>query len=231
MSARLAARRVGHELLDAMPPEAPAAGASRRDLRRINALMFQTRIMSRLLGAHVSRPRSVVELGCGDGHATLGLARAMAPAWPGASLVMVDAQPVVSADVRAEIEALGWTVEVVTADVFDWLGRAAPTDVAVANLFVHHFDGSALSRLLSGVSAVSRTFVATEPRRSAFALLAAGSVGAVGANAVTRHDAPASVRAGFRGRELTRHWAGEVLFEGARGPFTHAFVASSGRAS
>ncbi len=227
MSAAPAARRIVPELLDTMRPEAPAACASRRDLRRINALMLQTRIVTGLLKSHVPRPpRRIVELGCGDGHATLAVARTMAPAWPGVILTMLDAQPVVGQAVCEEIVGLGWRVEVTTADAFDWLERAAPHDLAIANLFLHHFEGAALSRLLESVAALSETLVATEPRRSAVALAAARSVRAIGANAVTRHDAPASVRAGFRGVELTAHWPGQVLFEGPRGPLTHAFAAS-----
>ena len=52
----------------------------------------------------------------------------------------------------------------------------------------------------------AKAFVACEPRRSAFALLGARMVFALGANDVTRHDAVASVRAGFRGRELSGLW-------------------------
>lgn len=215
------------ELLDTMLPQAPAARASRRDLRRINALMLQARILTGLLAEHVQRPpRRIVDLGCGDGHVTLAVARKMALAWPDASLTMVDAQPIVSRPVLTEIAALGWTVEVVTTNVFDWLEQAAQHDLALANLFLHHFEGAALSRLLQGVAHLSRTFVATEPRRSALALIAARSIRAIGANAVTRHDAPASVRAGFRNAELTAHWPGQVVrLDAARGPLTHAFVA------
>lgn len=222
-----ASRVIVPELLDTMLPEAPAACASRRDLRRINALMLQARILTGLLTAHVPEsPRRIVELGCGDGHATLAVARAMAPVWPRAALTLVDSQPIVSRSVLSEFAALGWTVEVVVADVFDWLDQAAPHDLAVANLFLHHFEPATLSRLLQRVAGLSRTFVATEPRRSALALFAARSVRAIGANAVTRHDAAASVRAGFRDAELTTHWPGQVHLDAARGPLTHAFVAS-----
>ncbi len=72
--------------------------------------------------------------------------------------------------------------------------------------------------------------MATEPLRSSASLLASRLVGAMGANDVTRHDAPASVRAGFRGRELGALWAprcGAVLVETKRMPFTHAFAARS----
>ena len=224
-----ASRSVSPELLDTMPPEEPAARASRRDLRRINALMFQTRIMTGLLRTHVAvPPRRIVELGCGDGHATFEVARAMAPAWPGVALTLVDAQPIVSAAVRAEISALGWTVDVVSADVFDWLGRGEPHELAIANLFLHHFEDALLSSLLNAIAGLAGTFIATEPTRSTFALLAARSVRAIGANAVTRHDALASVCAGFRGAELTQHWPGHVRKEGMHGPFTHVFAATVG---
>ena len=220
-------RRLVPELLDTMPPEAPKARASRRDLRRINAVMLQARILTGLLTTHMSQPpRRIVEVGCGDGHATLAVMRRVGPAWTGGDLTLVDAQPVVSRRVLAEISALGWSVEVVTADVFDWLGQAAPQDLAIANLFLHHFDGAALSRLLQAIARNSRMLVATEPRRSTLALIAARSVRAIGANAVTRHDAAASVRAGFRDAELTAQWPGQVHLDAARGPLTQAFAAS-----
>ena len=232
MTRGLSHRAVFPELLDALPTEAPEARASRRDLRRINRVMGQRRIMARALREHVSRPpRRIVELGCGDGHATLAIARSMAPAWPGAELALVDMQPVVPDGVRAEIAALGWTLEVVQADVFEWLGTAAGHDLALANLFLHHFDGPDLKRLLEGVAGSAETLVATEPHRAAFAHLAARSIGAIGANRVTRHDAVVSVRAGFREAELTGLWPrGDVRYEGRRGLFTHVFAAESGAA-
>ncbi|MCX2723738.1 methyltransferase domain-containing protein [Roseibium salinum] len=226
-------RTVEPELLDVMSPDDEEAMASRRDLRRINALMFHTTVLSRLLRKHVAQPpRRLVEIGCGDGHATLALARKMAPTWPGVALSLVDRQQLVAADVRMQIAKLGWTVDVVAADVFDWLRRGEQQDVALANLFLHHFEDARLEPMLHDLAKVSPTFVATEPRRSRFALLAARSLGIIGANAVTRHDAPASVRAGFSGRELTRLWPGgpeRVLVEGPVGPFTHAFAAIGGQ--
>jgi hypothetical protein len=50
----------------------------------------------------------------------------------------------------------------------------------------------------------------------------------IGCNAVTRHDAAASVRAGFAGRELSALWParpGWRLREGRAGLFSHLFVA------
>ena len=220
------ARQLVPELLDDMAPDDPAARASRRDLRRINALMMNRGILAGLLRAHVSAPpRHVVDLGCGDGHGALALARRMAPAWPGVTLTLVDAQPVVAEEVRAGLAALGWRVEVATADVMGWLAGAPRSDVTLASLFLHHFEGGALARLLAGIAARTDLLAAVEPRRSVPALLAARATWAIGAGAVTRHDAPASVRAGFRDGELDALWPGRVLCDRARGPFTHAFAA------
>jgi hypothetical protein len=75
---------------------------------------------------------------------------------------------------------------------------------------------------------VTRLFIACEPRRSAPALAASRLVGLIGCNGVTRHDAVASVRAGFTGSELSALWPagpGWKLHEGAAGLFSHRFMA------
>jgi hypothetical protein len=54
-------------------------------------------------------------------------------------------------------------------------------------------------------------------------------VGFIGCNAVTRHDAVASVRAGFAGTDLSTLWPGKSewrLAERRIGWFTHAFLAA-----
>ena len=69
---------------------------------------------------------------------------------------------------------------------------------------------------------------ACEPRRSRFALRASRLLGLIGCNDVTRHDAAASVRAGFAGRELSALWpdeAGWQIDERPAAPFSHLFVA------
>ena len=232
MSAALARRDVVPERLDALAHDDPQAVASRRDLRRINALMGQAAIASSLVRAHVPEaPRRVADLGCGDGVAALRLLRRMGPASDGATLDLVDMRPAVQPGTVAALEALGWSVRLVSTDVFAWLeGRRDALDLVTANLFLHHFEDRALGDLLGGIAERAARLVATEPLRSPLARLAARSVGAIGANAVTRHDAPASVLAGFCGRELSAFWPGATLFEGRRGPFTHAFAAAGGQA-
>lgn len=225
----LAARYLVPERLDLLPPDDSGAIGSRRDLRRINRLMRQPQIAAALLSRHLGKPpRRLLELGAGDGATSLTLARRLAPHWPGVTLTLLDRLDLVASGTRAGFDALGWRVETATGDVFDWLDRNAGErfDAVVTNLFLHHFNAD-LPRLLAGASRLAPLFVATEPRRDRLSLVGSRMLGLVGANAVTRHDAPASVRAGFAGDELTRLWpaAGWTCEERRAAPFTHVFVA------
>ncbi len=108
-------------------------------------------------------------------------------------------------------------------------------DVVVANLFLHHFDGAALRRLLAGCARRADALAACEPRRSRFALGASHLIFFLGANAVTRNDGVLSVRAGFVGTELGAAWPGDAgawrVDEYDDGLFTHCFCAARGGAA
>lgn len=230
-------RRVLPELLDELSADDPRAVRSRGDLRRVNRLMGTHSIQLRALDAVVpkSAPVRLVELGAGDGTMMLRLARSRSQHWPGAKLALLDMQPVIGAGTLAGIRDLGWEVEVIVADVFDWLAQDSSSgeDVVFANLFVHHFEDERLSRLLKRVADRSRAFVCCEPRRSSMALAGSHLLGLIGCNQVTRHDAVLSVHAGFRDQELSSLWphaaAGDPpvwkLEESAAGLFSHLFVA------
>lgn len=214
------------EILDFLPPDDPRAIGSRRDLLRINGVMRQGAVMARLL-ADFPAPRLLVDLGGGDGRLMLGVAKRLAKRWQGVTVMIADRQPIVSAQTRARFAQVGWRCESLTGDIFDTLPLITP-DIVSANLFLHHLEAPALEQLLARVAGRARGFVACEPRRSAFALLGARLVGVLGANDVTRHDAVASVRAGFREHELSQRWPTErawTLRERGAFPFTHAFTA------
>ena len=75
----LAVRRLVPEILDGLAADDPAAIASRRDLVRVNALMFQDRIMIGLMRKHVrAGPLRILEIGAGDGRFMLAVARRVA---------------------------------------------------------------------------------------------------------------------------------------------------------
>jgi hypothetical protein len=225
-------RRVEPEMLDDLPEADRRAIRARRDLRRINRLMATQSVLCRGIDAATRGrpPRCIVELGAGDGTLLLRVARSRAAKWPGVTATLVDRKNLVSPDTREGFAALGWKLRLVTRDVFDWLDATPPVphDLLVANLFLHHFAGDALQRLLCGIAARSVAFVACEPRRGATALLGSHLVGCLGCNAVTRHDAVASVHAGFSHAELTAAWPRSSAWETdeyAAGLFSHCFLA------
>ena len=223
-------RCVVAERLDHLRPSDPAARHARRDLRRVNVLMGNAPILASMLLRHAAGPPArLLEIGAGDGATSLALARRLSRRWRGVRLTLVDAQDLLPPDREDAFVALGWTVEPVVADVFDFLGQANRRfDAVIANLFLHHFD-ERLAELLEALARAAPLVVAAEPRRSRTALAASRLLGGIGANAVTRHDAPASVRAGFTGGELGALFPhGTVLEEGPAAGFTHRFAARAG---
>ena len=227
---------------------------SRRDLLRINAWMGHSRIMARALQdreacparsesphgtlqagdglrrGHSTRARRIVELGAGDGRFLLRVARRLSSVWEGTTAVLVDRHGVVSEETQRGFEAQGWRLELIEMDVFDWLSR--PTvgfcDAVLANLFLHHFAAAQLTRLLAEAAHLANSFVAIEPRRAVWPLTCSHMVWIIGCNRVTQNDAPASVRAGFAGCELSRLWPADgawSLEERRAGWCSHLFIA------
>ena len=223
------ARRLETEWLDVLPPGDARARRSRRDLERVNALMANSSIVARALRGALppGGPLHLVELGTGDGRFTARVLRKL----PGRSgeAVLVDRLPCLDSSLASPLRAEGWTLRPVEADALEFLERAGePCDAIFTNLFLHHLDGERLGRLFSLAASRTRLFVACEPRRSALALAGARLLGLIGCNDVTRHDAAASVRAGFLDGELTALWplhGGWALDERRRGLFSHAFIA------
>jgi hypothetical protein len=210
------------EWLDELAADDPRAIRSRRDLLLINVLMRQSAVMAGAL-SRCPPPRSIADLGGGDGRFLLSVARRLAKHWPGVRVLIVDRQDIVSQETRAGFAALGWHCETQPGDVFAGLPQA---DIITANLFLHHFDDAALARLLGYIAERTNAFVACEPRRNTFALVGAHLVGVLGCNDVTRHDAVASVQAGFAGQELSQLWPQQgrwQMGESAAFPFSHVF--------
>ena len=216
------------EWLDELAPGDPRAIRSRADLRRVNALMGSARLISRAMGKHLEegKPLRIADLGAGDGTLALAVARRLRR--PRVRLMLVDRAPAVHGVTLDGLAALGWHARIVAADVFEFLAAAhEPFDAILVNLFLHHFDDTRLSRLLAAAAQRTRLLVACEPRRAALALAGSRLLWALGCNDVTRHDALASVRAGFAGREIGALWpaAGWRLEESAAWPFSHLFCA------
>src|SRR5215813_14761592 len=226
-------RRLEPEWLDHLPADDPRAMRSRRDLTRVNSFMGNAGRMADALLQHAgATPRTIVDLGSGDGQAMLQVARRLAPRWRDVSVVLLDQQNIVSEATRAGFTALGWRAEPTSADVFDFLARVQPVDVITANLFLHHFVDEQLRRLFEQVARATSLMVACEPRRSKFVVEASRLLWAVGCNDVSVHDAVASARAGFNDKELSALWPRDPEWqvnEQTAGLFSHRFIARRNR--
>lgn len=227
-------RRLEPEWLDHLPADDPRAMRSRRDLMRVNSFMANaSRMADAVLQYSAGRiPRSIVDLGSGDGQFMLQVARRLAPRWPDVSVVLLDQQNIVSPATRAGFAALGWKVEPTSADVFDFLAQVHPVDVVTANLFLHHFVDEQLRRLFEQIARATSLMVACEPRRSKLVVEASRLLWVVGCNDVSIHDAVVSARAGFSDRELSALWPRDPewqLHEQTAGLFSHRFVARRSR--
>ncbi|MDB6032321.1 MAG: class SAM-dependent methyltransferase [Verrucomicrobiales bacterium] len=227
-------RQVQPELLDDLPPTQREARASRRDLQRINWLMGHVGTFQKAwfeTGANRWSSR-IVDLGGGDGTLLLRFVRNLQP--KPQSIILIDRQPVISPETLKEFEKLGCKTEVEAVDVFGWLEKSSPVSgtLLITNLFLHHFQQEDLRNLLRLISRQCQAFVACEPRRADFALVASHLLGLIGCNGVTRHDAVISVRAGFRGSELTALWPSGpdwTTCERRAGLFSHRFSATKKR--
>jgi hypothetical protein len=222
-------RRLETELLDVLPADDPAAVRSRRDLWLLNAVMLHPGIMARRMRRHaVDAPRRIIELGAGDGSLMLRPGRRLARHWPGVAIMLVDRQDIVTDKTRQAISSLGWHENPVTQDVFEYLAIAEPSDIIIANLFLHHFQPPQIADIFTQCAKLAPILIALEPRRTRLPLLASRLVWLLGCNHVSRHDAVASVRAGFRDSELSALWPnrqGWNFDEGSVGLWTHCFVA------
>lgn len=183
-------RTLQPELLDALPPDDPAALHSRRDLRLVNLAMGNFRWFARTLPPLVRPGERILELGAGTGElarvlharglAADALDRCPAPAdWPAARVWH-----------RADLTAFP---------------AYAEYSVILGNLIFHHFSAPELADLGNRLRSTARLIVACEPaRHRIFQLLIAVVAPLLGANHVTRHDARVSIAAGFRADELPR---------------------------
>jgi hypothetical protein len=225
-------RVVEPELLDVLPPRDGSALRSRRDIRRLNALMGHTRMAARLIGETLRgcAGRRMVELGAGDGHFLLSVAERMREAGRRVEATLVDRLDVLDPGVRERFDGLGWRIRTEMMDATEWLRGAAPDSagVVLTNLFLHQFQADALTEMLRLAARTARTVIALEPRRGWLPRFCGRFLWVAGCGPVTRHDGRASIRAGFTGRELSALWpdaANWELTEGPAGLFTHLFIA------
>lgn len=179
-------RTVQPEILDGLPPEAAEARRSRADLRRIHTLMGNERWARGRVAREAPAGGGIVDLGAGDGHLCGALARR--------------GFAVTGCDLVARPGALPESVTWKAGDIRQTL-PGLKGDVAVAVLFLHHFEGPALATLGHTLRGNFHTLIVCEPLRHRLAL-AEGTLLLPFVNRVTRHDMMVSIRAGFLPGEL-----------------------------
>jgi hypothetical protein len=188
-----AARVVEPEWLDSLPHDHPDARGNRRDIRRINHLQGNFAWMAGQVRRHVRAGMRLLEVGAGAGDLGARL-RSILPA--GCVYAGLDLAP------RPEHWPGDWPwlrEDLAGFDAYDGY------DVILANLILHQFEDPVLARIgrrwrRAGVTRVLARETVRSPVQER--LVPLGRL--LGMNAVSRHDAAVSVRAGFRGHELPR---------------------------
>lgn len=191
-------RAVIPEYLDKLPHDHGEAIASRRALRFFNWFLntdswFKGEILARL-----QEGESLLEVGAGEGRLSGTLFEAVRKKGLKASVwTLLDAQPVFS----RRREAFNYTVE----DLLLFRGYD-DASLIFGNMILHHFSSRELERLGEAFNRHARLLVFQEParRKLTYGLCRLFSLPL---GRVTRHDAPVSIRAGFRGEELPE-WLG-----------------------
>ena len=220
------------ELLDVLPPQDVSALRSRRDLRRLNAWMRHPQLMARALQEHLpgAGPQHLAELGAGDGHFLLSVAKRLGGRWTEVTVTLVDRLDALDLQIRGQFDQLGWRVHPEIAEATEWL-RQAPAETPptiISNLFFHQFEKEQLVEMLRLAAGSARLVIALEPRRSWLPRFCGGLLWVIGCGPVTRHDAQISIRAGFAGSELSALWPDKnnwTLVEQPAGLFSHLFIA------
>ncbi len=184
-------RLIEPEMLDGTT-DANAAG-SLRDLRSINRWLGG-HVVTRWTFRQLRRPNggfTVLDVGAASGDN----GRQIRSVWPDATVISVDL-------LRRNLE--GADAPCLVADAFRLPVAERSVDFVFCSLFLHHFTDEAVVKLLEGFRRVARCgVVVNDLERHPFAHKSTPVFGWMfGWNAVTLHDAPVSVQAGFTATEL-----------------------------
>jgi len=179
------ARVIVPEILDELPAEDPRAKRSRKDLRFLDWFLGNCAWVERQLESTGCRSCSVAELGAGDGHLTLRLARKFAD--------------VTGLDFAPRPPTLPSSGRWIQGNFFDSLSDI-DSDAIVGTLILHHFDAKDLEQLGRRFRS-SRLLIFVEPLRTKTSLLLCTPILPF-VGSVTRHDMRVSIRAGFLPEEL-----------------------------
>lgn len=177
------------EFLDHLDPADPGAVRSRRDLRFLDLFLGNSRWILRALRRIQDRCGRFVELGAGEGR----LCSCVHAAYPGSEIMGLD--------LIARPRDLPTPIRWMSGDFLQTL-PGVEAEACYGSLILHHLDAFSLGRLGWELRRFS-FLLFSEPYRGMFPLRMAGLASPLFGD-ITRHDMPASIRAGFRKGELAR---------------------------
>ena len=175
------------EILDSLNPADPRAIRSRRDLRWIDLYLGNSRWIVRQLKKQTPRPARIIEIGAGEGD----LCRKIQTALPSST--------VTGLDLIQRPENLPLDIKWRSGDFFQTLPNIN-ADACLGSLILHHFSDEALRNLGARLQSF-RSLTFCEPLRARLPLFLS-KLSCPFLSEVTRHDMPASIRAGFRPGQL-----------------------------
>jgi hypothetical protein len=175
------------EILDSLNPSDPRATRSRRDLRWIDLYLGNSRWIVRQLKTQTPPPAQIIEIGAGEGDLCRKV-QASLPSFTVTGLDLIQRPSNVPASIR-------W----ISGDFFQTLPNIN-ADACVGSLILHHFSDEALRDLGARLQSF-RSLTFCEPLRSRLPLFLS-KLSCPFLSEVTRHDMPASIRAGFLPGEL-----------------------------
>ena len=176
------------EILDSLNPSDPRAIRSRRDLRWIDLFLGNSRWVVRQLKKQTPPPAQIIEIGAGEGD----LCRKVQTSLPSSKLTGLD--------LIQRPDNLPEDIQWSSGDFFQTLPNIN-ADACVGSLILHHFSDEALRDLGARLQSF-RNLTFCEPLRSRLPLFLS-KLSCPFLSEVTRHDMPASIRAGFRSGELS----------------------------
>ena len=175
------------EILDSLNPSDPRAIRSRRDLRWIDLYLGNSRWIVRRLKTQTSHPAQIIEIGAGEGDLCCKIQNSL-PSSTVTGLDLIQRPTNLPASIR-------W----IGGDFFQTLPNI-DADACVGSLILHHFSDEALRDLGARLQSF-RSLTFCEPLRSRLPLFLS-KLSCPFLSEVTRHDMPASIRAGFLPGEL-----------------------------
>jgi ubiquinone/menaquinone biosynthesis C-methylase UbiE len=198
------------EWLDAETMDDAALRRNLADIRRINWLLgwtaFTVRGVARQVEAIVKasgkREFSLLDVASGSADIPLAIAHWAERAGYKARILATDISPQIVA-VAHEQSVSASCVSVERQDALNLPYAPGSFDIALSTLAIHHFEPERAVELLSGMARVSKHVLVFDVARARLAYI--GSLlltRLLPMDAMTRHDAPASVRRAYSAREL-----------------------------